>query len=157
MIILGIDPGLATTGFGVVKKTGDKLECLDYGAIITSPDKKTGQRLNRLFIEISKLLTKHSPDIMSVERLFFFKNLKTAMPVSEAKGVVLLMAAKYKLPVHEFSPPQIKLAITGFGRAEKKEVQTRVQKILKLKDLPRPDHAADALSVAIVCSRSIRG
>jgi len=151
MIILGIDPGLATTGFGVVKKTGDKLECLDYGAIITSPDKKTGQRLNRLFIEVSKLLTKHSPDIMSVERLFFFKNLKTAMPVSEAKGVILLAGAKKKVKVQELTPLQVKMGVCGYGKADKKQVQRMIKEILNLEKIPKPDDAADALGIA-VCS-----
>ena len=103
-------------------------------------------------------MREYSPDLVAIESLFFFKNLSTAMPVSEAKGVVLLMAAKYNLEVvEEFSPPQIKMAITGFGRADKKEVQEHVQRILKLKELPRPNHAADALSVAIICSHGIKG
>lgn len=151
MIIIGIDPGTAATGYGVVKKTGKKLECLDYSVITTSPDKKTGQRLNRLFIEVSKLLKKYNPDILAVEKLFFFKNLKTAMPVSEAKGVILLAAAKKKIKVQELTPLEVKMGVCGYGRADKKQVQRMLKEILGLEEIPKPDDAADALGVAVCC------
>lgn len=157
MIIVGIDPGLAATGFGVIKKTKSVLECLDYGVIVTSPDEKTGQRLNRIFIEVSKLLKKYNPDILSVEKLFFFKNLKTAMPVSEAKGVILLAAAKKKIKVQELTPLQIKMGVCGYGRADKKQVQRMLKEILNLEKIPKPDDAADALGAAVCCSYLNRG
>ena len=157
MIIIGIDPGLADMGFGIVKKTGDKLECLDYGVITTSPDKKTGQRLNKLFIEVSKLLTKYNPDILAVEKLFFFKNLKTALPVSEAKGVILLAGAKKKIKVQELTPLQVKMGVCGYGRADKKQVQRMIKEILNLEKIPKPDDAADALGVAVCCCYLNRG
>lgn len=162
MIILGIDPGTASMGYGILKVKPRKrgrpaIFHVHHGCITTSKDLPASERLHIIEKELRKIMREHSPDLVAVESLFFFKNLSTAMPVSEAKGVVLLMAAKHKLSVEEFSPPQIKMAITGFGRAEKREVQEHVQKILKLKELPRPNHAADALSVAITCSHGIRG
>jgi len=155
MIILGIDPGLATVGFGVIKKIKDKkAEVIDYGCILTTPDLCTGDRLKIINNELSKLIKKHQPRIMAVENLFFFKNLKTAMPVSQAKGVILLTAAKKKIPVYEFFPLQVKMAITGYGRAEKKQVQKMIQTMLNLEEKPkdknkRKDDATDALGIAL--------
>lgn len=162
MIILGIDPGTASMGYGILKVKPKKrgrpaISHIHHGCITTSKDLSAPERLHIIEKALRKIMREYSPNLVAIESLFFFKNLSTAMPVSEAKGIVLLMAAKNKLEVQEFSPPQIKMAITGFGRAEKKEVQEHVQKILKLKELPRPNHAADALSVAIICSHGIRG
>ncbi len=150
MIILGIDPGTASMGYGVIKKSKIlTLECLDYNVIHTSPKMNPGERLKVISNEISKVMKKYKPDVLAIENIFFFRNLKTAMPVSQAKGVVLLAAAKKKIPVWEFSPPQIKLAVTGNGRADKKEVQRKIKEILKLKEIPKPDDAADALAIAV--------
>jgi len=155
MIILGIDPGIATVGFGIIKKVKDKkAEVIDYGCIITTPDLCPGDRLKIINNELSKLIKKHQPKIMVVEKLFFFKNLKTAMPVSQAKGVILLTAAKKKIPVYEFTPLQMKMAITGYGKAEKKQVQKMIQTILNLEEKPkdinkRKDDATDALGIAL--------
>lgn len=152
MIILGIDPGTASTGYGVIKNQGSKnkhFRCLDYGVIKTTPSSTTPERLMKLNNDLNKLIKKHRPEILVVEKLYFFKNLKTAIPVSQAGGVILLTAAKNKLPVHQFTPLQVKLAVGGFGRAEKEEVQKKVKKILKLKEIPKPDDAADALAVAM--------
>jgi len=157
MIILGIDPGVAHTGFGIVKRTGSELECLDYGVIITNPKEKAEYRLNKIFIEVSKLLKKHSPEMMAVEKLFFFKNLKTAMPVSEARGVVLLAGAKKKIKIQELTPLQVKMGVCGYGRAEKKQVQKMIKEILNLDEIPKSDDAADALGVAVCCSYLNRG
>ncbi|MFH1656751.1 MAG: crossover junction endodeoxyribonuclease RuvC [Candidatus Nealsonbacteria bacterium] len=156
MIILGIDPGLATTGFGVIRKlkNNEDIETIDYGCIITKPDLNCGERLKIINNEINKLIIRHNPKILAIESLYFFKNLKTAMPVSQAKGVILLTAAKKKIPVHEFTPLQVKMTITGYGKAEKKQVQKMIQTILKLEEKPedkekRKDDATDALGVAL--------
>ena len=155
MIILGIDPGTATTGYGVVlvkninSTNKDNFKCLSYGSITTSPDMEMPQRLKKLNNELSKILKEHQPKIMVVENLFFFKNLKTAMPVSQAKGVILLTAAKKNIQVYEFTPPQIKMLVAGSGKAEKIHVQEKVKAIFGMKDIPKPDDAADALAIAL--------
>lgn len=148
MIILGIDPGTASTGYGVVKKTR-VLKCLDYNVIRTKPNSNPGERLRKINNELAKVIKEHRPDVLAIEKVYFFKNFKTAMPVSEAKGAILLTAAKKRLPVWEFTPLQVKLAVTGDGRADKKEVQKQIKKLLKLKEIPKPDDAADALAVAM--------
>ncbi len=158
MIILGIDPGTATTGYGVVmaknlnRKTKDNFRCLGYGAIRTKPTSTTPDRLKQINNELDKLIRKHHPKIMAVENIFFFKNLKTAMPVSQAKGVILLTAAKKNLPVCELSPPQIKMLVTGSGKAEKIQVQKKIKSFFGLKEIPKPDDAADALAIALAYS-----
>lgn len=150
MTILGVDPGTATTGWGVVKNSrGNSLECIAYNCITTAKEKKPGDRLVILEKELLQVLQEYKPDAVAVERLYFFKNLKSVMPVSEARGVILLAIAKKKLPVVEFTPLQVKMAITGYGRADKKQVQRMVQQTLKLSQIPKPDDAADALGLAI--------
>ncbi|KKS90148.1 MAG: Crossover junction endodeoxyribonuclease RuvC [Parcubacteria group bacterium GW2011_GWF2_43_11] len=155
MIILGIDPGTATTGYGVIlaksmnSRSKDNFKCLGYGSIKTSPEMAMPQRLKKLHNELSRLLKEHQPEIMVVESLFFFKNMKTAMPVSQAKGVILLTAAKKNILVHEFTPPQVKMLVAGSGKAEKINVQKKVQAIFGMKDIPKPDDAADALAIAL--------
>lgn len=151
---MGIDPGIATTGFGVIKKIADKLEVIDYGCIITTPDMETGDRLKIINNELSKLIKLHHPEVLAVERLFFFKNLKTAMPVSQAKGVILLTAAKKKIPVYEYTPLQVKMTVAGYGRAEKKQVQKMIKIMFNLEERPedknkRKDDATDALGIAL--------
>jgi len=155
MIILGIDPGTAATGFGIIKKNRE-LKPIDYGLITTPADLSTAERLNRLHNELHLLIKKHKPDIVAVEDIFFFKNLKTAIKVSQARGVILLTAAKSKIPIFECTPLQVKQAITSYGRAEKIQVQKMVKVLLGLKEIPKPDDAADALAVAICCAHSIR-
>lgn len=147
MIILGIDPGTASTGYGVIKKT-KSLKCLDYNVIRTVPGVEMGERLKIINNELLKVIKKYQPDILAIEKIFFFRNLKTAIPVSQAKGSILLTAAKKKLPVWEYTPLQVKFTITGNGRADKKEVQRCIQKMLRLKEIPKPDDAADALAIA---------
>lgn len=156
MTIIGVDPGVATTGFGVVRKTKKGLQCLDYGVIQTKPGQSPEQRLRRLHLELSKLLTKYKPRVLAVESVYFFKNLKTAIPVSEARGVILLAAAKKRIEVVQITPLQAKMGICGYGRADKKQVQQMVKEILKLNGLPRPDDAADALAVALCCALRTR-
>lgn len=149
MIIMGIDPGVATTGFGVIRKVKKHVQCLDYGIIQTSPGQSPEQRLRKLYLELNKLLQKHKPKILIVESIFFFKNLKTVIPVSQAKGVILLTAAQKRIRAEEVSPLQVKMKICGYGRADKKDVQQKIKKALGLKEIPKPDDAADALAVAV--------
>ena len=154
MIILGIDPGTATLGFGIIDKTKEGIKVIDYGCINTTPDLCQGDRLKIINNELTKLIKLHQPNVMAVERLFFFKNLKTVMPVSEAKGVILLTAAKKNIPVFEYTPLQMKMAIAGYGRAEKKQVQKMIQIQLNLEEKPadkdkRKDDATDALGIAM--------
>ncbi len=148
MIILGIDPGTARTGYGVVSKKR-MLKCLDYGVICTNPDSEPGERLRKINNELSKIIKKYQPDVLAIENIYFFKNLKTAIRVSQAGGAILLTAAKKRLPVQEFSPLEIKLAITGNGRADKKEVKERLKKVFDLTKEPQPDDAHDALAIAL--------
>jgi crossover junction endodeoxyribonuclease RuvC len=160
MIILGIDPGTASTGYGVIRaktscqdtevsQTKDAFECLTYGVIKTSPDLSTGDRLKKLSNDLSNIIKEYRPEIMAIESLYFFKNFKTAIPVSQASGVIFLTAAKKKIPAYSLTPPQVKMTIAGHGRAEKKEVQEKIKKLLKLKEIPKPDDAADALAIAL--------
>ena len=155
MIILGIDPGTATTGYGVIKRVNNKnqriktFKCLGYGTIKTLPSSPVGERLKKINNELSKLIKKYQPDVLAVEEIYFFKNLKTAVPVSQAKGVILLTAAKNKIPTFQFSPLEVKMAVTKYGRAEKGLLQKRIKKTLNLKEIPKTDDAADALGVAL--------
>ena len=146
MIILGLDPGTASTGYGILKKDKGSLLCLEYGCFETPKHKTAGERLVLLEKALLRVLNAYKPDVVVVERLFFFKNLKTAMPVSEARGVLLLTIARKKITTVELSPLQVKMAITGYGRADKKQIQGMVKEILKLKQAPKPDDAADALA-----------
>jgi len=155
MIILGIDPGTATTGFGLIKKDKSKLKILKYGLITTPANLSTAERLGILNKELNSLLKKYKPEIVAVEDIFFFKNLKTAIKVSQARGVILLTIAKLKIPIVEYTPLQIKQAVACYGRAEKIQVQKMVKILLGLKEIPKPDDAADALAVAICCAHSI--
>ena len=158
MIILGLDPGSAKTGYGVVEKgLRSKLTCITYGCITTPQSESNSERLLILEKELVRVLRRYRPDVAGVERLFFFKNLKTVMPVSEARGVILLTLARHKIPIHEFTPLQVKMTIAGYGRAEKKQIQRMVKEILSLPEIPKPDDAADGLAMAIACSLTQRG
>jgi len=150
MRVLGIDPGLATTGFGIIKADGnDQYQCLQYGVITTEAGLPDADRLQALFIHISDLIQKHQPETCAVEKLFFQKNVKTALSVGQARGVVLLTLAQAHLPVYEYTPNEVKQSVCGYGNADKSQVQRMVQTLLHLDDLPKPDDAADALAVAI--------
>ena len=155
MIILGVDPGTATTGYGLIRKNRE-LKLIDYGCIKTTTGLTTAERLKKLHDQLNVLIKKHKPNMMAVEDIFFFKNLKTAIKVSQARGVILLTAAKIKIPVFEYTPLQIKQAITSYGRAEKIQVQKMVKLLLDLKEIPKPDDAADALAAAICCAHTIK-
>lgn len=157
MTILGVDPGVETVGFGLIEKLrrSAPLRCLEYGAIKTPRDKTHAERLVLIADELTSLLHTRKPDFMAVESLFFFKNLKTVMQVSEARGVILFVGARAKIPVSEFTPLQVKTAVTGYGRAEKQQIQRMIKEILKLPAIPKPDDAADALGVAIACAGTV--
>ncbi|MCY7419238.1 MAG: crossover junction endodeoxyribonuclease RuvC [Chloroflexi bacterium] len=156
MIVLGIDPGTAMTGYGVVLKEGSKLRALDHGCIQTAPDRELPARLLIIHQALTELIEVHRPDAVGVERLFFNKNVQTAFAVGQARGVGLLAAAQHGLPVYEYGPHEVKIAVTGYGRAPKEQVQRMVQAILGLAELPRPDDAADALAVAVCLAHGYR-
>ena len=149
MKILGIDPGTATTGFGLIQKDGPRLTRLDHGVISTSKNLEMPKRLVMLFEDLQELIKHHKPDVVAVEKLFFTNNITTAMSVSQARGVVLLVAEQNKVAISEYTPLQVKMAVSGYGKATKKQVQEMVKKILKLDVIPKPDDAADALAIAI--------
>jgi len=159
MIILGIDPGTATTGYGLLKinKKKNNFELVDFGWIKTPKEMESGKRLSMIYREIQTLCKDHQPDILSIERLFFATNVKTAMAVSESTGVIKLAATRKKVPVVEYTPMQIKKEVTGSGRADKKEMKKKVRKLLKFRS---PNHkkthfddVCDALAVAICHAR----
>lgn len=156
MIVLGIDPGTAMTGYGLVERTGSRLRAVDYGCLETPAGMPLPERLLLIQDGLSDLIESHRPDLVAVERLFFNKNVQTAFAVGQARGVALLTAARFGLPVHEYGPHEVKLAVTGHGRAEKIQVQRMVQVVLGLAVLPRPDDAADALAIAICLAHAHR-
>ncbi|HUW68063.1 MAG TPA: crossover junction endodeoxyribonuclease RuvC [Candidatus Nanoarchaeia archaeon] len=149
MIIIGIDPGLATVGFGVIEKVEEKIIPVSYGCIRTSAEKQTSERLLEIYNEIKTLFEKYDPQIVAIEKLFFNKNVTSAMSVSEARGVILLAAQQKHKHIFEYTPAQIKQAITGTGRADKRQMQEMIKRLLGLDELPRPDDAADGLSIAL--------
>ena len=150
MLVIGIDPGTATTGYGLVQESEDgSLTAVDYGAIVTPPKMPMPQRLSLLYDSLKDVLKTHPPDSAAVEKLFFQKNVRTAMSVGQARGVALLALAQAGLPVAEYAPTEIKQAVTGYGGADKKQIQEMVRTLLNLDELPQPDDAADALAVAI--------
>jgi crossover junction endodeoxyribonuclease RuvC len=156
MKILGIDPGTATVGFGVVEKRGDSWRSVAYGCILTSKEKELAQRLGEIAKDLSLIVEKYSPGVLAVEKLFFCKNVKTALDVGHARGVILEKGQENSLEIFEYTPLQIKQALTGYGRADKRQVQQMVARILKLKEIPKPDDAADALAVALCCGHILR-
>jgi len=156
LTIMGIDPGLATTGYGVIEKRGQKLKMIDYGVITTQAKEEFAQRLKFINRDLAKVIEKHQPDVFSVENIYFCKNVKTALLVGQARGVILLTCVEKNKPIYEFTPLQVKQAVTTYGRADKKQVQQMLKIILNLKDIPKPDDAADALACAICASNSIQ-
>ncbi len=154
MIILGIDPGLATTGYGIIKLEikNQKLKIINFGCIKTSPNLPFAKRLEIISDELEKIIKKNKPDKVGMEKIFFAKNAKTAMQVGEARGVITLGIIRHQIPLVELTPLQVKQALTGYGQASKQQIQKMVKMILSLKDIPRPDDAADALAIAITAS-----
>lgn len=154
--ILGIDPGTATTGFGIIDTSLSKIESVvDYGVITTSAELSDAKRLAIIDTSLKELIDKHKPHILAVEKLFFFRNTTTIITVAQSRGVVLLNAELHKLLLFEFTPLQIKQAITGYGKAPKAQIQQMVATILGLKSIPKPDDAADGLAVALCCQSSL--
>ena len=149
IVCLGIDPGLARVGYGAVAQSGFKLRALNYGCIETSPDMSFTERLLKIYEDLSEQIQICKPDLVSIERLFFGKNATTAEYVYQARGVVMLLVAKNKLPFVEPKPNQIKMALCGTGDAVKSQVQGMVQKFLALNEIPKPDDTADALAAAV--------
>ncbi|HHY98162.1 MAG TPA: crossover junction endodeoxyribonuclease RuvC [Firmicutes bacterium] len=149
MIVMGIDPGTASTGYGVIESFGGRLACLDYGCIRTGSNMSSSRRLETIYAAVSRLISSYSPEVIAVEELFFNRNAKTALKVGESRGVVILAAVRHSIRVAEYTPLQIKQAITGYGRASKSQIQRMIKLLLNLESVPSPDDTADALACAI--------
>ena len=147
--IIGIDPGTATTGYAIIQSDRGRLHSLEFGSITTRKTRPLAHRLNEVYRDLNKLILKYRPQTLVVESIFFYKNVKTAIAVAQARGVVLLCAEEHKLSIIELTPLQVKSSLTGYGKAEKKQVQYMVKHLLGLKNTPKPDDAADALALAI--------
>jgi crossover junction endodeoxyribonuclease RuvC len=156
MLALGLDPGTATTGYGLVRLQDDGgLQAVEFGVILTPKDTPAAERLSLLFHRLNEILVQYRPDVSAVEKLFFQKNVSTAIAVGQARGVLLLALAEAGLDVAEYTPNEVKQAVTGYGSADKRQVQEMVRIQLGLADIPKPDDAADALAIAI-CHLSTR-
>ncbi len=149
MVILGVDPGTARLGWGIIKEKSSKQSVGDYGCLETKKHKSDAARLKTLFNDFTKLLKKYKPDAVAVEDLFFFKNQTTVIKVSQARGAILLAAEQLGISTFSYSPLQVKMAVTGYGKADKRQVQQMTKSILKLDSIPKPDDTADALAVAL--------
>lgn len=156
MRILGIDPGTGILGFGIIEIVKGQPVLVDGGVIRTPVKEDDAVRLLTIYEELTDIIVNSKPDVMSVEKLFFARNVTTAMTVAQARGVVLLTGQQAGIPIYEYTPMQIKQAITGYGKADKKQMQEMVRVILKLKEIPKPDDAADALAAAITHSMTMR-
>ncbi|MGB9856634.1 MAG: crossover junction endodeoxyribonuclease RuvC [Dictyoglomaceae bacterium] len=152
MLILGIDPGTAITGFGLVDFKRDKIRVLEYGCFTTPKEWDVGKRLDYLYQELSNFIERYEPDIIVMEKLFFYKNSKTAINVAQAQGVILLSSYQHGKKIYTFTPLEVKQTIVGYGRATKKQIQIMVKEILGLKEIPKPDDVADALALCICYS-----
>lgn len=149
MIILGIDPGIGRTGWGIIQYHMSNITCQMFGCFETSPKDDVPTRLLQIHKKISTIIQEYTPDFIAIEELFFNTNAKTAMVVGQARGVAMLTAAEHNIPVSVYTPLQVKIAITGYGRAEKSQIGHMVKTLLKLKEIPKPDDTADALAIAL--------
>ena len=156
MVVLGIDPGYAIVGYGVVEIHGQKLTPLQYGAIRTAADLPITARLREIYDDMTHIIDAFNPDCVAMERLYFNTNEKTAINVSQARGVLLLACEQAEKPVYEYTPLQVKMSVVGYGRAEKRQVMEMTQRILALKEIPKPDDAADALAIAVCHAHTAR-
>lgn len=156
MRILGIDPGTGILGFGVIEQQGAKIKLIDAGVIRTPVKEDDAVRLQTIYEELTEIINDTKPQVMSVEKLFFAQNVTTAMTVAQARGVILLCGKQAGLDIYEYTPLQIKQALTGYGRADKKQIQEMVRVTLGLKDVPRPDDCADAIAAALIHSQTVR-
>ncbi len=156
MIIMGIDPGFAITGYGIVKYEGNKFSPIEYGAVLTKAGEPFAERLLKLDDELGEIIRTFRPDAIAVEELFFNKNIKTAIMAAHGRGIALTAAARSGTEVFEYTPLQVKQAVVGYGRAEKVQVQQMVKVILNLSEIPKPDDTADALAIAICHGHSCK-
>lgn len=154
MIILGIDPGYAIVGVGVIEYVGNKFRVIDYFAITTEAHAPFEERLKTIFDKMEDTISVYKPDFMAIEELFFNDNAKTAIAVGQARGVILLSAVKHNIEIFEYTPLQVKQAVVGYGRADKKQVQQMTKAILNLTSVPKPDDVADALAIAVCHAHS---
>ncbi len=155
-ICIGIDPGYAITGIGIIEKIGNKLTPLFYDAITTPKDMPFSKRVHHVYTELCKILTHYQPNEMAIEELFFSKNTKTALLVAQARGSLLIAAEEHGIPCYHYKPVEVKTAVSGYGRADKNQVQQMTKTLLKLRSIPKPDDVADALAVAICHCQSFR-
>lgn len=153
MRILGIDPGIAIVGFGFIDKQGSRLTPVQYGSITTEAHLDQAVRLKLIYESLNQLIERYKPDAIAVEKLYFNRNVTTAFTVGQARGVIMLAAVQHDLEIGEYTPLQVKQAVVGYGKAEKKQVQEMVRILLKLSEIPKPDDVADALAVAICHSQ----
>lgn len=149
MIILGIDPGLAILGYGIINYEGNRFQVLDYGAITTPSTMATPDRLKTIYSELDRIIMEYNPEVVAIEELFFNTNVKTALLVGHARGVAVLSAANHNKEIFEYTPLQVKQGVVGYGRADKSQIQQMVKTLLNLPKVPKPDDVADALAVAI--------
>lgn len=156
MIILGIDPGIAIVGYGVVECKGNRFKALDYGAITTDANTPSPERIDIIYREMLSIIDKYNPVDLAIEELFFNKNVKTAIKVGQARGVEILAAVHKGLEIYEYTPLQVKQGVVGYGRADKRQVQEMVKMLLNLKNIPKPDDAADALAIALCHGSSLK-
>ncbi len=156
MRILGIDPGLAIVGYGIIDSVGNNNKVVDYGAILTPSTLSLPERLSMIHDELTDIIRTYLPDEVAMEELFFNTNIKTAIAVGHARGVEVLACNQMNLDVYEYTPLQIKQAVTGYGRADKRQVQEMVKMLLNLKEIPKPDDTADALAIAITHSSCLQ-
>jgi crossover junction endodeoxyribonuclease RuvC len=156
MVILGLDPGTATTGFGIISYENDKFSLLDYGCITTPKDLALAERLQQISDDLEEIVKDSNPDEIAIEEIFFSKNIKTAIHVAHARGALMQKLSSEGYSINEYKPQQIKEAVCGYGKAEKIQVQKMVQLMLEMDTLPRPDDAADALAVAICHGNSLK-
>lgn len=159
MVIIGIDPGIAIAGYAVMSGTGNQMRVIDYGAMTTESGLPRGLRLRQLYDQMVAVITRHNPNELAIEELFFNRNVTTALTVGEARGVIILAAEQKGLTLAEYTPSEVKQAVAGYGKADKAQVQQMVKLLLGLKETPKPDDVADALAVAIchLQSRTVRG
>ena len=157
MIILGIDPGYAIVGVGVIEYTGNKFRTIDYFAITTEAKTPFEQRLKIIYDSLGDVIEKYKPDFMAVEELFFNDNAKTAIAVGQARGVIVLSAVNHGVEIYEYTPLQVKQAVVGYGRADKTQVQQMTKALLGLNAVPKPDDVADALAIAVCHAHSYNG
>lgn len=155
MKILGIDPGMAIVGYGLVEIDNDEINLITSGSIQTEKNNSDSKRLLEIYNDMSTIVDKYKPDCASVEKLFFFKNQKTVIPVAEARGVILTVLEKYNIPTFEYTPMEVKQVLTGYGRADKKEVEQMVRLTLQRDNLPKLDDTVDAIAIAICHSRNL--